>query len=134
MGRHLGTAFGVEVARRCAADHSLTPSNQVPINFQMVLEILMCNPFFTGFPINGERLVLAIVKWIYVLTIETAHENEWVYRALTSFFEENDMRVKLMDDDDPQSDGIMSYKRISSFACFAKKVLLDLRTSCRGCC
>ena len=129
------TAFGVEVARRCAADHWLTPSNQVPINFKMVLEILTCNPFFTGFPIHGERLALAIVKWIYVLTIETTQENEWVYCALTSFFEANDMRVKLMDDDDPQSDGIMSHKRINSFVRFAKKkVLMDLRTYCRGRC
>ncbi len=121
MGRHLRTAFGVEVARRCAADNWQTPSNQVPINFEMVLEILTCNPYFADYPINGERLVLAIVKWIYVLTIETAHENEWVYRALTTYFETHDMRVKLMDDLDPQSSGIMSHKRINSFARFAKQ-------------
>ena len=86
LGNHMRTAFGAEVARRCALDGWVTTSNQVPINFKMVLEVLTCNPYYTGFPTNGERLVVAIVKWIYVLTIETAQENEWVYDALTSFF------------------------------------------------
>ncbi|MCP4748818.1 MAG: hypothetical protein GY874_22205, partial [Desulfobacteraceae bacterium] len=98
------TAFGAEVARRCALDNWLTPSNQVPINFKMVLEILTCNSFYTGFPTNRERLVFAIVKWIYILTIETAQDQKWVYDALTSFFKANGMRVKLMDDNDPKTD------------------------------
>ncbi len=50
----------------------------------------------------------AIVKWIHVLVIETAQDQEWVYDALKSFFKANDMRVQLMDDDDPKTDDLDS--------------------------
>ncbi len=81
--------FGAEVARRCAAEHWTTyESNQTPRNFKMVLEVLTGHPYFTCFPQYGERLVIAIVKWIYVLTIETAQDQEWVYDALKLFLKQ----------------------------------------------
>ena len=64
LANHMRVAFGAEVAKRCAEEHWTTESNQIPINFKMVLEILTCNPYFTCFPHYGERLMIAIVKWI----------------------------------------------------------------------
>ena len=82
-------AYGDKVARRCAAEGWTTyGSNQIPCTFKHVLEILTSDPWFTCFPQNGERLLSAIVKWIYVLTIETAQDQEWVYDAVKSFLKQ----------------------------------------------
>ena len=83
LSKHMKVAYGDEVARRCAAEGWTTYGlNQIPRTFKMVLEILTSHPWFTCFPQKGERLLSAIVKWIYVLTIETVQDQERVYGAV----------------------------------------------------
>ncbi len=80
-------AYGDKVARRCAAEGWTTyDSNQIPHTFKYVVESLTCESWFTCFLQKGERLLSAIVKWIYVLTIETAKDQKWMYEAVKLFF------------------------------------------------
>ncbi len=57
----------------------------------------------------------------YGLTIETAHKEQWVYDAIHSFFEKQDMRVELVIEDETDLEDITSRKRVDLFIKHTKK-------------
>ena len=78
---HMKVAYGEEIARHCSAEGWTTvESKQISRSYKHVEEILTMHPHFNCFPEEGEILLSAIIRWIYVLTIETAmgsDANKW---------------------------------------------------------
>ncbi len=69
------------------------------------------HPHFNCFPEEGDRLLSVIIRWIYVLTIETVQDQQWVYDAIDSL-KKYDIRVNIVD---PDSGNIASRKRVNLF-------------------